>query len=68
MPLVLSACSSVGAAITARAEMIIPVKISTAPDVSYISNMLKFSPNVNLVINQFYYLITDNVADIKDTG
>lgn len=30
--------------------------------------MLKFSPNVNLVINQFYYLITDNVADIKDTG
>lgn len=35
MLLVLSACSSVGAAITARAEMIIPVKISTAPDVSY---------------------------------
>lgn len=30
--------------------------------------MLKFSPNVNLVINQFYYFITDNVADIKDTG
>lgn len=30
--------------------------------------MLKFSPNVNLVINQFYYLITDNVADIKNTG
>lgn len=30
--------------------------------------MLKFSPNVNLVINQFCYLITDNVADIKDTG
>lgn len=30
--------------------------------------MLKFLPNVNLVINQFYYLITDNVADIKDTG
>lgn len=30
--------------------------------------MLKFSPNVNLVINQFHYLITDNVADIKDTG
>lgn len=30
--------------------------------------MLEFSPNVNLVINQFYYLITDNVADIKDTG